>query len=94
MWYSFTFNRPISPHILIYQSSFNLLKSILHRISGLLLTLCFVFSIFLLKWTIFPTFIFQSLLNIVKLYFFISLILIIFFYHFISGLIYLFFNYN
>nr|YP_011017668.1 succinate dehydrogenase subunit 3 [Centroceras gasparrinii]WQF69491.1 succinate dehydrogenase subunit 3 [Centroceras gasparrinii] len=35
---SFKVNRPISPHLIIYNTNLNLLRSIYHRFSGIFLT--------------------------------------------------------
>nr|YP_011017847.1 succinate dehydrogenase subunit 3 [Pseudoceramium tenerrimum]WQF69723.1 succinate dehydrogenase subunit 3 [Pseudoceramium tenerrimum]WQF69759.1 succinate dehydrogenase subunit 3 [Pseudoceramium tenerrimum] len=63
MSYSFNFNRPISPHILLYSPVFSLVRSILHRLTGVILTIFYIYIILILKLTFNP-FYFGLSLNI------------------------------
>nr|YP_009515526.1 succinate:cytochrome c oxidoreductase subunit 3 [Montagnia macrospora]AVK39489.1 succinate:cytochrome c oxidoreductase subunit 3 [Montagnia macrospora] len=97
MSYSFTFNRPLSPHIVIYKLNFILLRSILHRISGLVLSLIFVILIVLNEVVTNSNFMFLSFFfwNYIAFVFFLiikNLFLSFFFYHTISGLFHFYTN--
>nr|AHX02434.1 hypothetical protein Cjap.mt.23 [Ceramium japonicum] len=95
MSYFFKFNRPLSPHILIYKTSFTLLKSIFHRISGLILSVYYSCFLLNLKWVVLPNFLVQKLILSLKFNFLItSVLLFLLVYHFISGLMFLYFNYS
>ena len=41
--------RPLSPHLFIYKAQWNTITSVLHRVSGIYLSLCLVLFTFILK---------------------------------------------
>ena len=55
------FNRPLSPHLTIYSSQFTSIFSIWHRITGVILIVLLVSSLYILKF--YSTSILNSLLN-------------------------------
>nr|UNJ18858.1 succinate:cytochrome c oxidoreductase subunit 3 [Cyanidioschyzonaceae sp. 1 FvB-2021] len=90
-------NRPISPHLTVYNVEWNSIFSIFHRVSGVMIFLflfLFIFLIFLLKFYsssnilfILLSFIFENFFLIfISVIFFLSLI---FFYHLCTGIYHL-----
>nr|YP_011017783.1 succinate dehydrogenase subunit 3 [Pseudoceramium inkyui]WQF69629.1 succinate dehydrogenase subunit 3 [Pseudoceramium inkyui] len=99
MSYSFNFNRPISPHILAYSPVLTLLRSILHRITGVILSIFFIYIILILKLTLHPLFLILPLKtfcfpSFLFSFFFVFLSVSFGVYHTISGSFSLKFNYN
>lgn len=86
--------RPLSPHILIYKSQWNTISSILHRFSGIFLSLSLILFIFVLKFIIYHInfyfiYLLCASLNAHFSWLFISFCFILifsFFLHFIGGL--------
>jgi succinate dehydrogenase cytochrome b556 subunit len=45
--------RPLSPHIFIYKAQWNTITSVLHRFTGIYLSLCLILLIFFFKFVIY-----------------------------------------
>nr|WCH57856.1 succinate dehydrogenase subunit 3 [Caulacanthus ustulatus] len=86
-------NRPISPHVFIYEPQISSLGSIWHRISGILLTIIIFFFVFLIKMTLVSPIFFctLSIMSWIQLFFY-KLILLSFAYHALNGFRYIIYH--